>query len=268
MKESSKNGLSPSLNRDNFGLEIITSRSFLHLSRSQLAEAAKLSHDTIARAEKGDESVTVNALSAIQRALEIDYKIEFPYGTSKSAIRIRNISLEQCGVCADPSMPSGIRFIEPESIESKSNRTYHLGERSFKIDESETYRIILNRTYDGYEASAFVGENKVTATHSISHQIDLGFAEKFGESYISQLVESVEDDIKNRRLSFWAKIDVGDNLEAVDDVIVENKRVITSGNKYKVTHIIPGRTFIIYDDFNHKFIVDNIDENYFLKFKC
>lgn len=267
MTEISRNGLYPSLNRKNFGLEIITSRSFLHLSRSQLAEAAKLSHDTIARAEKGDESVTENALSAIQRALEVDYKIEFPDGTSKSAIRIRNVELDQCAVCADPSMPSMTRFIAPVSVDSELYRTHPLGERCFKINESETYRIVLNRTHDGYEASAFVGERQVTVTHSVSRHIDLGFAEKFGDSYVTQLVECVEDDIKNRRLNFWAKIDVGDTLEAIDDIKIENTKVITNGKQYKVTNILPGRTFIIYDDANHKFVVDNTDENYFLKFK-
>lgn len=267
MDGTNNNGLNPSLNRKNFGEEILASRSFLHISRSQLADAAKLSHDTIARAERGDENVAENALAAIQRALEVDYKIEFPHGTNKSAIRIRNVGLEQCAVCADPSMPSMTRFIEPVSSDREVYRTHPLGERSFKINDVEIYRILLNRTHDGYEASAFVGETQVTVTHSVSRFVDLGFAEKFGDSYVAQLVGCVEDDIKNRRLNFWAKIDVGDTLEALDDINIENKRVITKGKRYEVAHILPGQTFIIYDDVNRKFIVDNIEENFFLKFR-
>lgn len=229
MTKISQNGLYPSLNRKNFGEEILASRSFLHLSRSQLAEAANLSHDTIARAETGDESVTVNALSAIQRALEVDYKIEFPNGTSKSAIKVRNVELDQCAVCADPSMPSMTRFIEPVSADAELYKTHPLGERCFKINDSEIYRIVLNRTYDGYEASAFVGETQVTVTHAVSRYVDLGFAEKFGDSYVTQLVECVEDDIKNRRLNFWAKIDVGDTLEAIEDIQINGTKFITRG---------------------------------------
>lgn len=260
-------GLSPSLNRRNFGEEILTARSFLHLSRNQLAEAAKLSHDTIARAERGDENVAENALAAIQRALEVDYQIEFPCGTTKSSIRFRNTPLNQCAVCADPSMPGMCRFIEPVSADVKSYKNHPLGERTFKIHDNETYRIVMHRTHDGYEASAFVGETQVTVTHSVSRYVDLGFSEKFGDSFVAQLVGCVEEDIKSRRVSFWAKIDVGDMLEAIDDIESNSVRIIKKGTQYEVNFILPGQTFVIIDDRGCKFIVDDIEENYFLKFK-
>ncbi|MHB8255300.1 MAG: hypothetical protein ACYDEV_16850 [Acidiferrobacter sp.] len=51
----------------------------------------------------------MNALAAIQRALE-EAGIEFPDGTLRTSVRFRDEQgLSGCGVVADPSMPSGAR---------------------------------------------------------------------------------------------------------------------------------------------------------------
>ena len=100
-----------SINRKNFGKCIAASRGALNLNRLDLSSRARLGHETVARAERGDEQVGVNALAAIQRALE-EAGVEFPDGTARPSIRLRDSGgLADCAVVADPSMPSGTRFV-------------------------------------------------------------------------------------------------------------------------------------------------------------
>lgn len=98
------------LNRENFARELVAARALLGLNRMDLASRARVGHESLARAERGEETVTVNTLAAIQRALE-EAGIEFPEGTTGVSVRYRGHGgLSGCGVVADPSMPSGTRF--------------------------------------------------------------------------------------------------------------------------------------------------------------
>ena len=99
-----------SLNRKNFGLSVAASRTLLGLNRLDLSSRAHVGHETLARAERGEDGVSVNNLAAIQRALE-EAGVEFPDGTLRVSIRLREAGgLSGCGVVADPSMPGGARF--------------------------------------------------------------------------------------------------------------------------------------------------------------
>ena len=98
------------VNRPNFAKQLAAARALLELSRMDLASRARVGHESVARAERGEETVTINTLAAIQRALE-EAGIEFPEGTLAIAVRYRGHGgLSGCSVVADPSMPSGTRF--------------------------------------------------------------------------------------------------------------------------------------------------------------
>lgn len=98
------------VNRHNFGRAVLAARAILGLNRLDLSSSARVGQETLARVERGDNNVTLNTLSAIQRALE-EAGIEFPDGTNSIAIRHRGFDgLTGRGVVADPSMPSGVRF--------------------------------------------------------------------------------------------------------------------------------------------------------------
>lgn len=82
----------------------------LNWNRVDLSSRAHLGHETVARIERGEDGVSINALAAVQRALE-EAGIEFPDGTLQPSIKLRSEpGLSGCGVVADPSMPSGARF--------------------------------------------------------------------------------------------------------------------------------------------------------------
>lgn len=96
--------------RRNFGKAILAARALLAFNRMDLASRASLGHETVARAERGEAQVSINALAAIQRALE-ESGVEFPDGTERASVRLRSEpGLSGCGVLADPTMPSGTRF--------------------------------------------------------------------------------------------------------------------------------------------------------------
>ena len=100
------------VNRKNFGNCVIAGRGVLGLNRLDLSSRAHVGQETVARAERGDEGVSLNALAAIQRALE-EAGVEFPEGTMKTSIRLREFGgFSECAVVADPSMPGGVRFQE------------------------------------------------------------------------------------------------------------------------------------------------------------
>lgn len=99
-----------SINRQNFGRVVVASRALLGLNRLDLSSRAHVGHETVARAERGEDGVSVNSLAAIQRALE-EAGVEFPDGTLRPSIRLRETGgLNGCCVATDPSMPSGTRF--------------------------------------------------------------------------------------------------------------------------------------------------------------
>jgi transcriptional regulator with XRE-family HTH domain len=105
-----------SINRSNFGKSIVAARALLGLNRMDLASRAELGHETIARAERGEDAVSSNVLSTIQEKLE-QAGIEFPDGTLLPAVRLREFSdLSLCAVVADPSMPKQVRFQSPTTI--------------------------------------------------------------------------------------------------------------------------------------------------------
>lgn len=109
------------LNRVNFGKSIAAARSLLELNRLEFASRAGLGQETIARAERGEDAVSLKILSTIQDELERS-GIEFPDGTILQAVRLREFSdLSQCGVVADPSMPKGVRFQSPATAFSASD---------------------------------------------------------------------------------------------------------------------------------------------------
>lgn len=100
-----------SVNRANFGRAVLAGRALLDLNRVDLSSRARLGHETVARVERGEEGVSMNALILIQRALE-EAGIEFPDGTEMASVRRRNNEgLSGCAVVADPSMPSSTRFV-------------------------------------------------------------------------------------------------------------------------------------------------------------
>ena len=99
-----------SVNRKNFGKAVLAGRAILGLNRLDLSSRARIGHETVARVERGEDGVSMNALEAIQRALE-HAGIEFPDGTIVASVRQRSEpGLSGCGVLSDPSMPSGTRF--------------------------------------------------------------------------------------------------------------------------------------------------------------
>lgn len=101
------------LNRKHFGKSVLAARALLGFNRFDLASRASLGHETVARAERGEDQVTINALAAIQRALE-QAGAEFPDGTGRASVRLRlEPGFTGIGVIADPSMPSGTRLMEP-----------------------------------------------------------------------------------------------------------------------------------------------------------
>jgi len=96
--------------RKSFGKLIIGSRGFLGLTKSGLAKMSHLGHDSITRAEYGDTSISINALSAIQRALE-ESGIEFLEGTRAISVKVREKrGLLGLTIVIDPSMPTGTRY--------------------------------------------------------------------------------------------------------------------------------------------------------------
>jgi len=98
-----------SVNRKNFGRAVLAGRAILEFTRIDLSSRARLGHETVARVERGEDGVSMNALAAIQRALE-EAGIEFPDGTLRTSVRFRDEQgLSGCGIVADPSMPSGAR---------------------------------------------------------------------------------------------------------------------------------------------------------------
>lgn len=100
-----------SVNRINFGRSVLAGRALLSLNRVDLSSRARLGHETVARVERGEAGVSMNALILIQRALE-EAGIEFPDGTQMASVRCRESGgLSGCAVVADPSMPSSTRFV-------------------------------------------------------------------------------------------------------------------------------------------------------------
>ena len=98
-----------SVNRTNFGKAVLGSRAILGLNRMDLASRAHVGHETLARIERGETGVSMNTLAAVQRALE-EADIEFPHGSGRVSLLVRERPLTECGVVADRSMPSGTRF--------------------------------------------------------------------------------------------------------------------------------------------------------------
>jgi len=97
----------------NFGIEVKGARGVLGLSREALARATNLAPATITRIEEGGSDVgTKNAGVVLQSFLERS-GIEFPKGTLGVAIAFNdpNKMKEGIAVTADPSMPSGSRFL-------------------------------------------------------------------------------------------------------------------------------------------------------------
>lgn len=100
------------VNRVNFGKSVLAGRALVSLTRAQLAASAKLGQDTVARIEDADPAVSLNSMAAIQRTLE-HAGIEFCEGTQRAAVALRRMKISECAICADPSLPTGTRFIEP-----------------------------------------------------------------------------------------------------------------------------------------------------------
>lgn len=182
-----------SVNRRNFGEMILGGRALLRLTRNQLAEKASLAHDTVLKAEKGVESVAITALASIQKVLELG-GIEFLNGTLECSLRVRETPLSGIAVCADPSMPSMARFITPVEIDSLY-KTHPFGE-TFFIDKNKKYTIKLMKTDSGFDAAGYLEDRKVTSLYHIDKYIDWSFEQKYGDSYLHELIEDVKRDIR------------------------------------------------------------------------
>lgn len=104
------------VNRKNFGKAVLAGRALLGFNRVDLSSRARLGHETVARVERGEDEVSVNALAAIQRALE-EAGVEFPKGTLQACVCLRvEKGLAGCAVIPDPSLPSGTRFRSSEDM--------------------------------------------------------------------------------------------------------------------------------------------------------
>jgi len=102
-----------SVDRKNFGKSILAARALLGFNRHDLASRASVGHETVARSERGEDQVGINALAAIQRALE-EAGAEFPDGTQRASVRLRSEpGFTGVGVVADSTMPCGAKFMEP-----------------------------------------------------------------------------------------------------------------------------------------------------------
>jgi ribosome-binding protein aMBF1 (putative translation factor) len=104
--------------RKNLGKMIIGARAFLGLTKVDLAKMAHLGHDSITRAEYGDLAISVNSLSAIQKALE-ENGIEFLDGARSISLKVREKrGLVGLAIVIDPTMPLGTRFtsVSPSSV--------------------------------------------------------------------------------------------------------------------------------------------------------
>ena len=97
------------VNRKYFGKSVLGARAMLSINRIDLSSRARLGHETVARVERGDNGVSMNALAAIQRALE-EAGVFFPHGTNIAAVALLDdFELPKWDVEVDPSMPSGTR---------------------------------------------------------------------------------------------------------------------------------------------------------------
>ncbi len=103
-------------------VQIRMARAALGWGVRDLAAHASLSTETITRAEQSSSEITEKTWGALQRALE-EAGIEFLTNTN-SVTHHNDVGL--AAICADPSMPLGIRRTYPRydaSFDLKSNAT-------------------------------------------------------------------------------------------------------------------------------------------------
>jgi predicted transcriptional regulator len=90
-------------------LQLKMARAALDWGVRDLATKAGISADSVTRAEQGAPEVTAKTWGAIQRALE-EAGIELMSETNSVTL---HPSVTEAAICADPSMPLGVRRIYP-----------------------------------------------------------------------------------------------------------------------------------------------------------
>ena len=90
-------------------VQLKMARAALDWGVRDLAAKAGIAADTVTRAEQGGPEVTAKTWGAIQRALE-EAGIEFLSETNSVTL---HADVREAAICADPSMPLGVRRIYP-----------------------------------------------------------------------------------------------------------------------------------------------------------
>ncbi len=90
-------------------IQVRMARAALRWSVRDLAQKADISVETVTRAEKSGDDIRTPTWGAFQRAFE-EAGIEFLQGSN--AVEFHE-NVGEAAICADPSMPLGIRRVYP-----------------------------------------------------------------------------------------------------------------------------------------------------------